>query len=835
MRLRDLDVSVLDAEQALTAAGHGDLADALTRIEALRARVAGFDALLGEKTRGLQRELASVADEGVFETLVADAAEVRRQLDELGALGSGLQEERAAIERAEYDLAAAQRAFAESAQPERNADDLRMARRDLETRREALARIDAELTRAAARLEQSGHARRCAGGRARRAHRDARTSHRSRCPSSARPPKPRGTRWCVRTEARGAADDALRERRRRRRPLAGAGRDARGRARRQPRRRRARCSRRRARRDRPAGRPPRHRRRTRGRGARGARRRGARGRGRRSGRARARRSNGSPPATPAHSWSSPRPRVRPGRAPPAPSVPGARLLADCVRSAVPGLAAAVERLLDGAVLADGDWSRALDLVLREPSLTVVTERGDRWVAVVRGVWAATPSRPLEPRSTTRARVPRRPTRSAWCVRETLDAASADLDARRRDEAAAADAERRAVHELDGVERARARVQTERTQREVELAAIAAEQEALQTQREADVEGIAALEVRVPVLEADAAEAQSLFESRALVQLELDERATTVAGQRRELDVRAAQLAERRQVLEHRLAEVDDRLARDPERRAEAEQHRVALEQRGLGYHRRRRPARRADRAHRRDVDPLAHRSPGGSRAGGGGQRPAARAAHDARHRRAGAARGARAAAAARDRRSRDPHAARGRGRDAAHRVRRRACGRARRARARGPRRHHPRRPRPRPRPRAAAHGPDQPARARGARRPARTPRVPAGPARGRQGEPARAEPRHQGRRPGDRVGVRSGVRRRAAELHRPLHHAVPRRLGQAPAHRPRRPAQHRHRDGGAPVGQERAPPLAAVRRGALAHRAGVPVRGVPRPARRPST
>ncbi len=118
---------------------------------------------------------------------------------------------------------------------------------------------------------------------------------------------------------------------------------------------------------------------------------------------------------------------------------------------------------------------------------------------------------------------------------------------------------------------------------MELAAIAAEQEALQAQREADVEGIAALEVRVPVLEADAAEAQSLFESRALVQLELDERATTVAGQRRELDVRAAQLAERRQVLEHRLAEVDDRLARDPERRAEAEQHRVGLEHRGLGY------------------------------------------------------------------------------------------------------------------------------------------------------------------------------------------------------------------------------------------------------------
>ena len=89
---------------------------------------------------------------------------------------------------------------------------------------------------------------------------------------------------------------------------------------------------------------------------------------------------------------------------------------------------------------------------------------------------------------------------------------------------------------------------------------------------------------MPVLEAEAAEAQSLFESRALVQLELDERATTVGAVSVATSTSAAaQLAERRQVLEHRLTEVDDRLARDPERRAEAERHRVALEERGLGY------------------------------------------------------------------------------------------------------------------------------------------------------------------------------------------------------------------------------------------------------------
>lgn len=581
VQLRDLDVSVLDAEEALTAAGHGDLADALTRIEALRERVSGFDALLGEKTRGLQRELASVADEGVFETLVADAAEVRRQLDELGALASGLHEERAVIERAEYDLAAAQRAFAESALPERGTDDLRMARRDLETRREALARIDAELTRVAARLEQ---------GTARIAllaseHDELADTH-ARIGGSL--PALRAATEAARAavaraaESRGAADDALR---------AADSDAARWQARAETLAAALDASRDAAAVDALDDLPgvvgplvdhldiapgaeaavhavlgdavravvvdgPAAARQALGRLAEG---------------------DSSALLVVADAAASG------GSRPSAPSVPGARLLADSVRSSVPGLAAAVERLLDGAVLTDGDWSRALDLVLREPSLTVVTARGDRFGG--RGSWrlggdalAATRAALDDARVRTEEAEEVR-----IVVREALDAATAELEARQRDEAAAAEAERRAAHELDDTDRARARVEAERAQREVELAAIAAERDALQVQRAADVEGIAALEVRVPALEAEAAEAQSLFESRALVQLELDERATTVASQRRDLDVRTAQLAERRTVLEHRLAEVDDRLARDPERRAEAERHRVALEQRGLGY------------------------------------------------------------------------------------------------------------------------------------------------------------------------------------------------------------------------------------------------------------
>ena len=157
-RLRDLDVSVLDAEaRAHRRRSRRSRRRARPHRGAASARF-GFDALLGEKARGLERELASVADEGVFETLVADAAEMRRQLDELDRLGLRLNEERAALERAEYDLAAARAASRRARHPTAHGDDLRMARRDLESRHEALARIDGELTRRGARARAAARA-----------------------------------------------------------------------------------------------------------------------------------------------------------------------------------------------------------------------------------------------------------------------------------------------------------------------------------------------------------------------------------------------------------------------------------------------------------------------------------------------------------------------------------------------------------------------------------------------------------------------------------------------------------------------------------------------------
>ncbi|MET0895567.1 MAG: AAA family ATPase, partial [Acidimicrobiia bacterium] len=182
-RLRDLDVAVLDAESALTIAGHGDLADALARIESLHARARGFGALLDEKSRGLSRELAAVADEGVFETLVADAANVREQLEQLDGEAARLVEARGAVEQAERELASALAALTpveigdESGDSEHASDnDVRAVRRELESRRTALARIDAELERVAARLATSSE-RGVAAESARNALTESRTQH----------------------------------------------------------------------------------------------------------------------------------------------------------------------------------------------------------------------------------------------------------------------------------------------------------------------------------------------------------------------------------------------------------------------------------------------------------------------------------------------------------------------------------------------------------------------------------------------------------------------------------------------------------------------------------
>ena len=99
--LRSLDARVVDAEAALSLPGGDDVADVLVRVEQLRERGRGLQALVAERLRGIDRELEAAADEGVVETLVADAETVRSELAAVDADFAALAPSRTEVENAE--------------------------------------------------------------------------------------------------------------------------------------------------------------------------------------------------------------------------------------------------------------------------------------------------------------------------------------------------------------------------------------------------------------------------------------------------------------------------------------------------------------------------------------------------------------------------------------------------------------------------------------------------------------------------------------------------------------------------------------------------------------
>lgn len=113
-RLRELDVSVMEREQTVSRLGDDELNDALVRVGSLRERTRGLAALVAEKQRGLERELTAAADEGVIETLVADAAAARAELEGVELEATELETRRVAAEAAEAELVAERAAVAQA-------------------------------------------------------------------------------------------------------------------------------------------------------------------------------------------------------------------------------------------------------------------------------------------------------------------------------------------------------------------------------------------------------------------------------------------------------------------------------------------------------------------------------------------------------------------------------------------------------------------------------------------------------------------------------------------------------------------------------------------------
>ena len=267
---------------------------------------------------------------------------------------------------------------------------------------------------------------------------------------------------------------------------------------------------------------------------------------------------------------------RPAPAPGAvePAAPGAQPLRPHVRARRSDVDAVLDVLLQRAVTVPG-WQEGLALAVARPELVVVTQEGDRFSAsgwrrggagaVTDTAWAEARSRAGETEAALRA------------AEDGLAAAAAE---RHSAQASAAEAAGR-LEAADDRLRAAAR-DVERV--EGEIRQVAAEEEAVRTLVDRQVERLgweearaAELEARLPALEEEEAAGAALAAAGQDARRRLEDRVAAAAALSSELGARAAGLEERRSLLARRLQQVREEAGREAARRAAAEERRRRLE------------------------------------------------------------------------------------------------------------------------------------------------------------------------------------------------------------------------------------------------------------------
>jgi chromosome segregation protein len=251
-------------------------------------------------------------------------------------------------------------------------------------------------------------------------------------------------------------------------------------------------------------------------------------------------------------------------------------LAKRVRGTTDSVTALVRSLVNDVQVVDGDWRSALDVVMANPAVTVVTKQGDRlgrsgWRvgAAGSGATGVALAEAVEQASVAAAEV------EALKVRQQqLRNQLGTVSTRQRETAKA----------LDGHDR-RFQAASEslaRAQRDAEQAAATREQQSagegeLRESAERHQARVGELEAALPELEAAENAEVALRRFQMAARARLNERATAVASLRRDLEVRAAGLEERRDFLHKRLVEANERLDRDRVERARAEERRLELD------------------------------------------------------------------------------------------------------------------------------------------------------------------------------------------------------------------------------------------------------------------
>lgn len=158
VRLSGLDTLVLSSEVELTALGDTGVSDQLVRVEQLRERARGLAALLAERRRSMERDRSQFMDADVMASLEVDAAALREELDSINVELSLVDPERGSLERDEADFAARRETASDDDVPEITtaiaASAAAEVRGELRTLRANDERDRAELQRVATRIAQ---------------------------------------------------------------------------------------------------------------------------------------------------------------------------------------------------------------------------------------------------------------------------------------------------------------------------------------------------------------------------------------------------------------------------------------------------------------------------------------------------------------------------------------------------------------------------------------------------------------------------------------------------------------------------------------------------------
>jgi len=259
-------------------------------------------------------------------------------------------------------------------------------------------------------------------------------------------------------------------------------------------------------------------------------------------------------------------------------VPAGDRIRDHVRGTRPGVDQLLDNLIGSVVVASGDWRSASELVLSQPSITVVTRSGDRFSPsgwrIGGGATGATGAALTEAESN----VVRTTALRHEAVELLESRATAMADHRRR--------AKEMSDKLAGVVSGLAAAAEALSRFEADRREIAAEAETLQPRFDELSDGVArdsgradAVRAELPILEAEEAELLDKGRRLAAARTEIEERARAIGSLRTDIEVQAAGLNARRTSLQRRIEEIDTRLERDAAEREAATDLRVALDRR----------------------------------------------------------------------------------------------------------------------------------------------------------------------------------------------------------------------------------------------------------------